>query len=189
MRRIILIRHSLPVVRPELPAETWQLSQEGRRRAGLLADGLSQFDMAALWSSVEPKAVETARIIGDSTGLTVEVDRRFNEQRRASVPYLGNEAFRAAVGDALTRAGELVFGEETVSAALRRFRAALLSAHRSAPAGDIAIVSHGTVIAGLVARELGIDPVPVWHGLGLPGYVAITWPDPTGIETQRNFGV
>lgn len=176
MRRFILIRHSLPDIRPELPSETWHLSVEGQRRADLLADDLAQFDLAAIWSSAEPKAIEIAEFISSNTGLQTQIDARFNEQHRAGEPYLGKEEFRAAVSEALTRPDELIYGSETVSAAVACFRAGLDSADRSAPPGDVAVVSHGTIIAGYVASERGVDPLPVWEGLDTPSSIVISCP-------------
>jgi broad specificity phosphatase PhoE len=187
MRRFILIRHSAPIVRPELPSETWQLSAEGHELAALLADDLAEFGLSAVLSSSEPKAIDTARAIGRKAGLRREVDSRFNEQRRANAPYLGSERFRAAIAGALRQPDELLFGEETVSSSVERFTAGIELADSSLPDGDIAVVSHGTVITGFVGSLLGIDPVPVWQELGLPGYIVINWPNPTGIESQRNF--
>jgi broad specificity phosphatase PhoE len=59
--------------------------------------------------------------------------------------------------------------------------------NQEAPDGDVAIVSHGTVIAGFLASEIDVDPVEVWRSLGLPGFVVIEWPEPTEISEQRNF--
>lgn len=41
MRRLILVKHSLPVIEPTLPASQWRLGPEGRRRCERLAALLS----------------------------------------------------------------------------------------------------------------------------------------------------
>jgi broad specificity phosphatase PhoE len=188
VRRFILIRHSTPIVRPELPAVTWHLSGVGLHRSEELADVLAdEFNVAAVWSSREPKAVETAEVIARKAGKPLDTDVRFGEQHRTNVPYLGSNEFRAAVAEALSNPNDLVYGTETIAAAARRFRAGLESLNQEAPDGDVAIVSHGTVIAGFLASEIDVDPVEVWRSLGLPGFVVIEWPEPTEISEQRNF--
>lgn len=188
VRRFILIRHSTPIVRPELPAVTWHLSGIGMTRASELAGDLaSEFNIAAVWSSREPKAVETGQAIARKIGKPLDTDARFGEQHRANVPYLGSAEFRAAVAGALQNPAELVYGSETILDAASRFRSGINSLHASMPDGDVAVVSHGTVISGFLASEIDVDPVEVWRSLGLPGYVVLNWPEPTEITVQRNF--
>ena len=45
------------------------------------------------------------------------------------------------------------------------------------PAGNLAIVSHGTVMTLFLAHVSGIDPVPFWKQLGLPAFVVLSYPD------------
>ncbi len=37
VRRLILVKHSLPVLEPAVPAREWRLGEEGRRRCAGLA--------------------------------------------------------------------------------------------------------------------------------------------------------
>jgi broad specificity phosphatase PhoE len=190
VRRLIIIRHSTPIIRPELPADTWHLSGIGLNRAAELADVVaSDFNVTAVWSSREPKAVETADTIARMVGKPLDTDSRFGEQHRANVPFLGSERFRENVANALLNPDELVYGSETITAAARRFRAGIEDLHSGTPDGDIVVVSHGTVISGFLSSEIDVDPVEVWRSLGLPGYVVLNWPEPTDILLQRNFDV
>jgi broad specificity phosphatase PhoE len=159
-------------------------------RADELAEAVNdEFNVTAVWSSQEPKAVETAKAIARKIGKPLDTDVRFGEQHRANVPYLGSEQFREAVGNALLNPDDLVYGSETITAAARRFRAGIEDLHASSPDGDIVVVSHGTVISGFLASEIDVEPVEVWRSLGLPGYIVLDWPEPTEISMQRNFDV
>lgn len=40
MTSLILVRHAMPELRPDVPAERWQLGDEGRAAARALADAL-----------------------------------------------------------------------------------------------------------------------------------------------------
>jgi broad specificity phosphatase PhoE len=188
MRRLILIKHSHPIVEPGVPPERWQLSDRGRQRAERLAVAVAEMGAKSLYSSDEPKAVQTAEAIAGATGLTNCPDSGFKEHVRTDAPYFESvEDFRAAVIDAMRRPSDLVFGSETTGAALSRFTGAVERACAEAPPGDITIVAHGTVIAMFIASRTGLDPVPLWESLGLPGMAAIAWPEASGIESQRNF--
>lgn len=49
MRRLILVKHSLPQIVPGKPAPRWHLSDEGRRRGTLLADRLAIVAPCLFW--------------------------------------------------------------------------------------------------------------------------------------------
>jgi broad specificity phosphatase PhoE len=153
----------------------------------VLAEAVAELSPKALYSSVEPKSTSTAEAIISKTGLAVGIDPDFNEQHRTNEPFVNSEVFGASVRDALQHPDALNYGTETVSAAVERFHRGVENGIRFAPPGDIAIVSHGTVIAGFIADVLNIPAVPVWEEMGLPGLLVINWPDPDGIELKRNF--
>jgi broad specificity phosphatase PhoE len=77
----------------------------------------------------------------------------------------------------LENLGDLVFGAETGDEARERFSSAVDDAMRRHPTGNLAIVSHGTVMTLFVARVARIKPVPFWKGLGLPAYVVLSYPE------------
>lgn len=187
MRRLILIKHSLPLIEPGVPPEEWRLSEDGKRRAVSLARVLAAMKVGSLYSSDERKAIETATIISGRIGRPLNVDPGFKEHIRRDVPFLGNAEWRASVLNAINHPSDLVLGSETVEEAWRRFSNALASVEPVAPLGDMIVVSHGTVISMFVARLIGVDPAPIWDGLGLPGLVVVTWPAANQIEYQQNF--
>ncbi len=187
MRCLVLVKHSTPALEPRVPPDRWRLSEIGRRRAAALADTLTGWNAASLYSSDEPKAIETAEIISSKLGLPVKVVPGFREHLRNGVPFMTDAKWRVVVLNAINRPDQLVLGSETVEEARRRFSDALTIAESMSPPGAMIIVSHGTVISMFIARLTGADPASMWERLGLPGLVVVTWPSPGRIEHQQNF--
>lgn len=178
VRQLILVRHSVPVQDGEVPASQWRLSEEGRRRCEALAAWLAEYEPAVVVSSVEPKAMETAQIVAGRLGIPWETMDDLHEHERP-LPGLApsREAFEAQVIHLLQEPGELVFGAETGEEARERFAEAIeqvLDKHR---AGNVAVVTHGTVMSLFVSRVAGVDPVRFWQGLGLPAVAVLSLPD------------
>lgn len=177
VRQLILVRHASPRPDPTRPASRWVLSDEGRARSQALARSLAAHRPAAIVSSEEPKARETARIVAAHLGLEAHALPDLGEHARESVPFFDDVAeFEAAVERALASPDERVFGEETANQALARFDRAVARALRR-HAGTLAIIAHGTVIALFVASRTGGDARELWRGLGLAEGVAIEMAD------------
>jgi broad specificity phosphatase PhoE len=177
VRTLILVKHSVPEVVPDLPAAPWRLGDEGRRRCGVLADRMVAYDPVVVATRIEPKATETAAIVAARLGRQVVAVEGLHEHDRSNVAFLGDAEFRAAVARCLTRANDLVFGRETATEARRRFERAVDRVVCAYPHGNVAIVAHGTVIALLVAACAGTDAVHLWRRLGLPSFVVLSLPD------------
>jgi broad specificity phosphatase PhoE len=75
------------------------------------------------------------------------------------------------------RPGEKVLGRETADGAFERFDTAVAGVMNSHPSGNVAVVSHGTVIALLLARRADQNAFEVWRGMGLPSFVVLAYPD------------
>lgn len=178
MRRLILVRHSLPEMVVGVAASEWHLSSEGRRRCAALADRLTEYGLGAVVSSQEPKAVETGQIIAETLELPFETAIGLHEHERGVVRDLGSpEDFRAQVARLFEHPGELVLGYETADEAHARFVRAVNSVLARWPATSLAIVSHGTVMTLFIARAAGLDPVPFWKSLALPCFAVLSLPD------------
>ena len=165
---MLLVRHSVPELDPSVPAEEWSLSEEGRRRCGPLAERLAAFGPEVLLSSTEPKARETAELVAPVLGLDVELSDGLRETARRAVPWLGREELERGIRELFERPDEVVYGEETGSAALARFAAAVEDLPESA-----VVVSHGTVLSLYAAAKTGRDPFALWQSLDLPDVVEV----------------
>jgi broad specificity phosphatase PhoE len=171
------VKHSLPEIEPGVLSDRWRLSAEGRRRCGPLAEQLAIYQPAALVASREPKATETAALIGKRIGLPYETAEGLEENDRTGFSYLSPAQYEATLTDFFARPEERVVGRETARAAEERFTRAIEAVHGRLPGGNLVVVAHGTVITLFVARHTGIDPFPFWQRLGLPSFVVLAYPD------------
>ena len=177
MRRLVLVKHSMPEIEPDKPASAWKLGEGGRRRARLLAARLMEFSPPRIWSSREPKAIETAEIVANEFGVPVEIVEGLEEHHRDNVPFLSSkEEFEEAVERFFRCPDELVLGTETTEAARARFAKAIDKVIDEGHADSI-VVTHGTVITLYVATVAGVQRMDFWRRLGLPSCVVLTLPD------------
>ena len=188
MASLYLIKHSMPEKVADRPAREWLLGDEGRALAARLGERLAGLGIARLVSSVEPKARETAEVMGARLGLAVTAEEGLHEHERERVPLFRDPSvLDAAVRDMFARPGEVVFGDESADQAHDRYAAAM---HRVIGDGSdsIAVVSHGTVMALFVARQGGLDPFPLWKSLGLPSCVTLSLPELRMVEVIQTPG-
>jgi 2,3-bisphosphoglycerate-dependent phosphoglycerate mutase len=172
-RRLILIKHALPVIDPAVASKDWRLSQAGQQGAARLATYLARYDLPQLWSSAEPKASATAAIVARALGVPYTVAPDLHENDRTGVPFVSATELRAMIARFLAAPDTLVMGRETARQAGDRFAAAVAAVLAQQPRGDVAIVAHGTVITLFVARHNSIAPFALWQQLGLPSFVVL----------------
>lgn len=175
--RLVLVRHAMPEVRPDIPAPHWHLGEDGRLAARRLRHVLPAH--AYLVASDEPKAVET---LAEASGRSdVLVDADFGEVRRPNAP--SGQIHRALAAAYLRGAAHA--GWEAHSAVVRRFHAAVLQHLAIASAGGKAVVvgTHGMAMTmWLFARvRSGGDRVAFWTALTFPDVVVVVGPD------RRNY--
>ena len=189
-RRLILVRHSVPEVVADVPAREWRLSEKGRERAAALAERLGErAKPAAIVSSVEPKAAETAAILARAFGVHCETAEGLHEHDRSNVGWLSSERFDLAITDFFRRPQELVLGRETAAEAQARVERAIAEALRRHPCGDMVVVTHGTVMTLLVAATNTIDMMAFWRRLKMPDYAVLRLPERTlGPVTNEQAG-
>ena len=170
---LILVKHSVPEIEKDRPANTWHLSKEGQQRAHRLAEQLESYEPDVILSSNEPKAKETAEILANHLQLDTQIIPDLHEQDRSNVPYLSYDAFQASIHDFFQKPDELVFGKETASQAYARFYRAIHSILNGNTNKTVVNVTHGTVISLFVSRLTGSSDWELWNQLGLPSFVAM----------------
>jgi broad specificity phosphatase PhoE len=183
---LILVRHSISKQEPGISAHGWQLTTEGIARCRVLADRLRPYAPAVIISSEEPKAIQTGQAVADAMNVPFETEPALHEHRRENVPYGTQAAFEANVKTLLTHPDQLIFGEETGSAACDRFQAAIEAVVARHSGKTLAAVTHGTVMSLFLARTNGVDPVAFWQNLGMPAYVVLTLSDYRLIEVVND---
>jgi broad specificity phosphatase PhoE len=174
-RHLVLVRHSLPSIRADAPAVDWPLSPEGAERARLFARSLAP-TTSSVYTSREPKAVETAAILAESWNAESRQVDGLQEHARSEVRLLTRDRFEAKIRDLFDRPADLVFGSETAEAARRRFTFAVLRLISSSQ-GDVVVVTHGTVMSLFVAAATGVDAFGFWKRLEMPCAALLTLPE------------
>lgn len=176
-RLLIVVRHSLPHVEPSTPPPEWHLSEEGHRRCRRLAVALRPHAPQVILSSPEPKALETARLLAGDLGLPVDTCAGVREHDLGDAGWMPPQRFEAAVGALFRQPGLRVLGEESGDEALARFGAGVGRALDAHPGENLLVVTHGRVMALFLGRAAGVDPFPLWKGLGMPAYALLSVPD------------
>jgi broad specificity phosphatase PhoE len=176
MPKLLLIKHASPLRQPDLPPERWPLSDEGRQKCDLLAQRIAEHRPNVVVSSDELKARETAEILATHLTVSMKTAPGLHEHDRSSVPQLRSGEFISMIELMLRRPDELVLGEETANGALSRFDRAIRRVIDEHPNQDLAIVSHGTVIAMLLAKYSNRAAFALWREMGLPSYAVLSLP-------------
>lgn len=161
---LILVRHGRPVIDPDIPPPQWGLCVEGREAVAALAEKLIPFGAKAAISSPEPKALQTAEIIGQRLGLPVEVEHGLHEHKRRHRSFGSEEEFRQRIAQVFADPKAVAPGGESAEQACDRLAAAL-ARH---PVRPLIAVTHGTVMSVYVARLLGLDAHDLWRDLRTP---------------------
>ena len=176
MRRLILIKHASPYVVPGTPPERWRLSDRGIEACAPLAERVRPHAPAVIVTSAEPKAAETGKLVGERLNVPVEEADGLEEHDRSNVPHMRSGEFISHMELFFRRPRELVLGSETADEAAERFAAAVDAVLANHPAGNIAVVSHGTVLALFIAQHTKQNGFELWRRLGLPSMVAMDVP-------------
>ena len=182
---LYLIRHVPVVVERGVPAPEWRLSEEGRRLARRLAGARAWRTLAAVASSPEQKALETAAPVAETAGVPLAVEADLREVERPGSSVLGRDEYVALVERFFAHPGASVDGWEPADRAAARFDRCvsrlLADSH-----GHLAVVAHGLVMSLYVARLEGRrqPDVAAWAAIPLPAVAAV---DPDARRVVRPF--
>jgi broad specificity phosphatase PhoE len=176
MRKLILIKHASPLVIPGTPPEKWKLSDKGRESCGPLAEAIRAHQPTVIVSSEEPKAKETAEIVGQKLAVPVETASGLHEHDRSNVPHMRSGEFISHMEIFFRKPTERVLGRESAVTALDRFQSAVNTVVAKHAEDNIAIVSHGTVIALFAAEHSDRYGFELWREMGLPSFLTMELP-------------
>lgn len=95
---------------------------------------------------MEPKAVETAKIVDERLGLVANLVEGLHEHVRDDVEFLSQAEFEKRIADFFARQRELVLGLETGNDSHARFANASDAVIETYRSGNLAVVTHVTVI-------------------------------------------
>src|SRR5512133_822437 len=152
-RKLILIKHAHVEVDASQTPDRWHLSEKGRESCKILADALSAYLPFDLMCSEEVKATETAALLAEQLQIPFAARPDLEEHNRNNVPVMRSGDFISLMELFFRRPDELVLGAETATSALSRFESAIDEIISEKAEGDVAVVTHGTVIALFVAHH------------------------------------
>lgn len=121
-----------------------------------------------VFTSHEPKAIETAVEIARELELPVEIASGVHEHERPRLPFNGQSAWHRMIAELFAKPDSLVLGHETATQARSRFTDAIDDLTRSTANDDVIVVTHGTVMALYLAQKLGEGAFTIWQGLEMP---------------------
>lgn len=182
-RILILVRHAKSRVEPARPPEEWSLSPVGEDGAAVIAPKLARHKPGRLIASPEPKAKQTAEVLGRFLDLDVAIADGLREHDRTGVPFFDTqEEFEHRVMRVFEHPTERVLGRESAEDACRRFSAAVEEALDSYSEACVVFVTHGTVMSLFLGSLSDLDPLDSWRRLGMPAYAVLEWPSGVIIE-------
>jgi broad specificity phosphatase PhoE len=156
---LILVRHAMPAVSPDVPPAAWTLSADGLRAASAIRSTLPRD--SRLVASTEPKAWQTLGAAGE-----VERDTRFREIDRPSEPW--SDDFREVRAEYVSGARHR--GWEAHDDVASRFEAGVAAYSDEGPT-TLVVASHGMamtlwlVSVGAVAQA---EAAQFWRELRFP---------------------
>ena len=176
MRKLILIKHAKPQVEEDVPSHDWELSREGRESCKALVPVVGKHEPRVVVTSDEPKAIETGSILAEGLGISTRMGDGLHEHDRTNVPMMQTREFISTMALFFKDRGRLVLGRETAENALDRFEQAVAGILEEEP-GNVAVVTHGTVLALFCEAHGAGDGFGLWRRMGLPSLAVFSVPD------------
>ena len=150
------LTHPQVEIDPEVHVPDWGLSAVGKARVSALIDAGWLAGTAAVISSAERKAIETAAPIAAALGVELEIRQAMHENDRSATGFLSPSEFEATADAFFAEPMASIRGwERAVDAQARIVREAdaVLSRQHS---GDVLFVGHGAVGTLLFCHVAGI---------------------------------
>jgi broad specificity phosphatase PhoE len=183
---LVLARHARPEVDPDRPSATWTLGSEGREGARRLATEIGPLGVQLVVTSIEPKAVETGRVVAEDLDVQWQTGHDLHEHVRTSTGYLARDDFDASIRRFFAQPSSTTFGDESADAAASRFATAVNAVCRVHRGTRLCIVAHGTVMALHLERVYGLDGFATWKALDTPCYAVVDRRSRSLVELVRS---
>lgn len=173
MPKLLLIKHARPLVDPAVPSHEWGLSHEGRLQCATLADRLRPHAPTLIFSSDEPKAIETAELLSKHLNVPHQAAAGLHEHDRSNVAQMRTGEFISAMAHFFQHPAQKVLGLESADRCATRFNNAVHALKDRYPTETLAVVTHGTVLALHLADLTDQDAFQLWRRMQLPSYAVI----------------
>lgn len=173
---LILIRHSKSLVNPNIPIPTWGLSEEGVELAKKLnrIPQIQTLDM--VYSSLQPKALETAILATKNTGIPIKTDDRLTESTSFTNKFVTPEELEQNTKKYYSDKHLSFNNGETSDEALKRFMAAISDITKEeTDKKNVGIVSHGNILTTFASQFVDRDVHELHESIRYPGIAVLDW--------------
>ncbi|HET7657966.1 MAG TPA: histidine phosphatase family protein [Bacillales bacterium] len=177
MTSLVLIKHSMPDVKADIPSKQWTLSDEGRERSVKLAGYLKQYKARCIYTSLEPKAIQTGEVVSNQLNLPHKTVRDVHENDRTHMKYLPRNEYETIFKEYFANPSKRIVGNETAEDAAKRFDKAVKKVMKEDKERDIILITHGTVMSLFVNEDNDVDVFNLWNSLQLPSIIELSMPD------------
>ncbi|MGH7215182.1 MAG: histidine phosphatase family protein, partial [Tepidisphaeraceae bacterium] len=123
----------------------------------------------------------TGKLVSEAMGVPFEGAPGLEEHDRGNVPVMPTKEFISSIALFFKKRDELVLGKETAAVALDRITRAIDTVQQRHAERNIAVVTHGTVLALFEASHTDADPFLIWRRMGLPSFVVFETPGMTRV--------
>lgn len=154
----------MPGVVPGVSSKLWRLSESAKEDCVLLAHALPEVLAPSIYTSDQPKVVETANVIALRRGLAVVTDRRFAEVDQGG-RWIDEDYREVAAG---YLGGVDHSGWEPRQQVVKRFARGVEDALAAGPDSDLVVVNHGLAMSLWLASVTKLDLIPFWRALTFP---------------------
>lgn len=175
--KLVLIRHSKSLINPQIPIVTWGLSDEGVNLAKQLGDNEYIQKMQVVYSSLQPKALETAILATKNHGAYIKTDDRLTEITSFTNRFVQDHVeYQKNIKNFYTGKVKKLFDGETAEEALKRFKQAIedIVAHEI-DSEFVGIVSHGNILAHFVSQFIERDVYRLAESIKQPDVAVLDW--------------
>ncbi len=174
-RHVHLVRHGLPLVDVDAAASDWTLDPAVAGSVRALRGSGRLPERATWFTSPEPKALETARLLTDGR---VEVVEALREQVRLQAGWIDD--FDGVLAQAFAHPERPAYdGWEPLESTRRRATSAVRDLLRQHPTGDLVLVGHSTCLALVAAELTGTQVNPFAPAaMGFPDVVTVRMSSP-----------
>jgi broad specificity phosphatase PhoE len=167
MGTLYLVRHPETRVDLLVASSQWLLTEEGMGQAQRLARQSFWRQVSMIYTSDEPKAVITARVVAAHTGLSWQTRSCLGELDRRLYQPPDIAAYRSAVTRMFNNAEQSIRGWETRANAEARIMSCVQELVGEDLDATAAIISHGIILTILVAQLVGLAELyEFWREMG-----------------------
>jgi len=158
MTKLIYITHpSVELDKNKLPHE-WGLSEKGFEQAKILIEKPFWQEADVIYSSIEPKAIQVARLASEKYRCPWFQEKDLGEADRTATPFLPLEEYMLAVQEAYLNPDTNIKGWESHHQMMKRNATVLKKIKNNYKNKTIVIIGHGGAGTTIKCYIKGIEP-------------------------------